>query len=65
MIDKPKTPTTNLRAINKFNGEKTERIFVRLNKNTDADILAHLKTLTESKQGYVKRLIRADMESHS
>lgn len=63
MTDKPKTPAANLRAINKFNKEKTERVFVRLNKNTDADILAHLETLSESKQGYIKRLIRADMAS--
>ena len=59
----PKTPAANLRAINKFNKEKTERVFVRLNKKTDADILAHLETLSESKQGYIKRLIRADMAS--
>ena len=59
----PKTPAANLRAINKFNQEKTVRVFVRLNKNTDADILKHLETLSESKQGYIKRLIRADMAS--
>ena len=63
MADKPKTSAANLRAINKFNKEKTERVFVRLNKNTDADILAHLETLSESKQGYIKRLIREDMAS--
>ena len=60
----PKTPAANLRAINKFNKEKTTRVTVRLNKNTDADILAHLETLSESKQGYIKRLIRADMASN-
>lgn len=60
-----KTSAANLRAINKFNREKTVRVFVRLNKNTDADILAHLETLSESKQGYIKRLIRADMAPHS
>ena len=63
MADKPKTSAANLRAIKKFNKEKTERVFVRLNKSTDADILAHLETLTESKQGYIKRLIREDMAS--
>lgn len=59
----PKTPAANLRAINKFNREKTTRVTVRLNKNTDADILAYLETISESKQGYIKRLIRADMAS--
>ena len=61
----PKTPAANLRAINKFNKEKTIRVAVRLNKNTDTDILAHLETISESKQGYIKRLIRADMASGS
>lgn len=36
------------------------RVVVSLNRNTDADILKHLKGV-ENKQGYVKSLIRADI----
>ncbi len=65
MADTPKTPVANLRAINKFNKEKTTVITVRLNNKTDADILERLNELSESKQGYIKRLIRADMASRA
>ncbi len=65
MADTPRTPAANLRAINKFNKEKTTVITVRLNNKTDADILEQLDTISESKQGYIKRLIRADMASHT
>lgn len=64
MAETPKTPAANLRAINKFNKEKTTVITMRLNNKTDADILERLDTISESKQGYVKRLIREDMESN-
>lgn len=57
----PKTSESNLRAIAKFNAEKTTRVFLRLNHNTDADILEKLETV-ESKNGYIKRLIRQDIE---
>jgi len=65
MADTPKTPAANLRAINKFNREKTTVIMVRLNNKTDTDILERLDTISESKQGYIKRLIRADMASRT
>lgn len=61
MGEQPKTPASNLKAIQKFNKEKTTMIYLRLNKKTDADILAHLDEISESKMGYIKRLIRADM----
>ena len=37
---------------------------IRLNKNTDAGLIAHLdaKAKTEGVQGYLKRLIREDAE---
>lgn len=49
-----------IRAVNKFNKEKTKSVQIRLNMNTDADILAKLDSV-ESKMGYIKRLIREDM----
>ena len=51
---------SEIKAVNKFNKEKTKVIPVRLNFKTDADILSHLETVS-SKMGYVKNLIRADM----
>lgn len=57
----PKTPDSNLRAITKFNKEQTVSVHLRLNKNTDADIIAKLETVG-SKMGYIKALIRADIE---
>lgn len=56
----PKTPDSNLRAITKFTKEKTISVNLRLNKNTDADIIAKLETV-DSKMGYIKSLIRADI----
>lgn len=51
-----------IKASNKYDKENTRQISVRLNKKTDADILEHLETV-ESKQGYIKELIRRDMKS--
>lgn len=59
----PKTPDSNLRAITKFTKEKTVSVNLRLNKNTDADIIAKLETVS-SKMGYIKALIRADIEKN-
>lgn len=56
----PKTPDSNLKAISKFNKENTVSVNLRLNKNTDADIIEKL-TSVPSKMGYIKQLIRADI----
>lgn len=40
--------------------EHVRRVVVKLNKRTDADILAELNK-QESKQGYIKKAIRAYM----
>lgn len=49
-----------IRAVNKFNKEKTKCIQIRLNKSTDADILEKLDQVS-SKMGYIKELIRKDI----
>lgn len=49
-----------IKAINKFNKEKTKCIQIRLNKNTDADIIERLENVP-SKMGYIKKLIRDDI----
>ena len=41
----------------------TTQVVLKLNNNTDADILAKLAEV-ESKQGYIKQLIRTDIEKN-
>lgn len=59
-MKKPRTPASNLKAIDKFIKEKTTTVTLRLNKNTDEDIIELLATVP-SKMGYIKRLIREDI----
>lgn len=47
-------------ATAKYDKENTIRLNLKLNKTTDADILEKLSQV-ESKQGYIKELIRKDM----
>ena len=46
---------------NKWQKENTKTILIRLNIRTDKDIIQQLDTV-KSKQGYIKDLIREDME---
>ena len=41
----------------------TTQVILKLNNKTDADILAKLNAVP-SKQGYIKQLIRADIEKN-
>lgn len=49
-------------AQEKYDKNNTERVYLKLNKKTDKDILDRLET-QESKQGYIKMLIRADIKA--
>lgn len=44
--------------------ENTTRVVLKLNNHTDADILDRLETV-ESKQGYIKKALRAYMEQEN
>ena len=55
-----KTSKAQLRASNKYNRENTKALCIRLNKNTDSEILAYLDQI-DNKSGYIKRLISEDM----
>lgn len=44
----------------RYDRTHTERLQLKFNKGTDADILSKLATVP-SKQGYIKQLIRADI----
>lgn len=52
---------SQIEATRKYDKENTIVVTLRLNKKTDADIIKRLFTINESKMGYIKRLIRADM----
>lgn len=51
-----------LRADSKSNKINTKMICVRLSYNTDADIIKKLDEV-DSKMGYIKELIRKDMQA--
>lgn len=51
------------RASQKYRMEKCKKITLELNKKLDEDILVWLDS-QENKQGYLKQLIRADMQAH-
>lgn len=51
-----------IRANNKFNKANTRMVSLRLNYNTDADIIKKLDEV-DSKMGYIKELIRKDMQT--
>ena len=53
-----------LRAQNKYDKVHTKSIMLKLNRTSDADILAKLDDV-DNRQGYVKRLIRQDIRGNS
>ena len=46
----------------KYDQKNTQRIYLKFNLKTDADILEKLDSI-ENKQGYIKDLIRKDIEN--
>ena len=48
-------------AVKRYQDKTTRLMSIRLNLNTDADIIRRLEQV-ESKQGYIKELIRKDMQ---
>lgn len=56
------TTDAQKRASRKYNAANTRQVIIRLNKRTDADILATLAA-RENVQGYIKALIRADVSA--
>lgn len=49
------------KAKREWDARNTVTVSLKLNRNTDADILEKLSTV-ESRQGYIKQLIRGDMK---
>ena len=55
-----KSTEAQLKAAAKYDKANTKSVFLKLNIKTDADILEYLDTVG-NKQGYIKELIRKDM----
>lgn len=47
--------------VDEYHKQNIQRVAVNLNRIHDADILEHLARM-ENKQGYIKALIRADIQ---
>lgn len=60
--EKPKTSPSQVAASVKYNETHVVQIKFNFNKVSDADIIEKLQSLP-NKQGYVKSLIRKDMEN--
>jgi hypothetical protein len=49
-----------LRAQRRYDAKNTRQVHIKLNVRTDKDVLEKLDEV-QSKQGYIKRLIREDL----
>ena len=56
-----KTSKPQLNAVKKYNEKNTRQILMRLNSNTDADIIAYLDQ-SGNKQGTIKAALREYMK---
>lgn len=56
----PKTSQAALKAIATYQKKTIKPVKINLHKSIDADIIEKLESV-ESKQGYIKELIRADI----
>ena len=56
-----KTSKAQLNAVKKYNEKNTRQILMRLNSNTDADIIAYLDQ-SGNKQGTIKDALREYMK---
>ena len=52
---------SKLRANAKYDKQNTTGLYLKLNKNTDIDIIERLSA-QENKQGYIKELIRENIK---
>lgn len=58
-----KTTEAQKRATAKYQAKNTRMFTIRLNYNTDQDIIDKLEQV-ESMSGYIKKLIRQDIAGH-
>ena len=58
-----KSSEAQLKASKKYDQNNTKGIYLKFNIHTDEDILKYLDKM-ENKQGYIKDLIRSDMNGN-
>lgn len=58
---RPSSPA-HVRANAKYNAKNVRQFVLKLNIKTDADVIAVLDSIDGSKQGYIKQLIREDIQ---
>lgn len=56
------TTENQKKAVARYDKANTRQFKLKLNRNTDKDIIEYLETL-DNVQGYLKTLIRQDMKS--
>lgn len=64
MTEETKTPKSKLKANKRYNQKNIFRFTLQLNRKTDADIIQYLST-KKNKNGYIKEIIRIDMDAMS
>ena len=57
----PVATKAQIKAQAKYDAANTRQLHLKLNRRTDWDVLEKLDSVP-SKQGYIKKLIRADLE---
>lgn len=57
-----KSSDAQRRAVAKYDATNTRKVTIKLNINTDADIIAKLEAV-DNMQGYIKKLIRGDINN--
>lgn len=55
------TTEAQKKAVRKYNAANVKAFTFKLNRKTDKDILEHMEEIS-NKQGYLKSLVRADIE---
>lgn len=60
----PVVTEAQIKAQKRYDAKNTRHVHLKLNRRTDWDVLARLDEVP-SKQGYIKRLIREDLERAS
>ena len=58
-----KTTEAKLQYMDEYDKENTTKVLLKLNNKTDADVIERLSAVG-NKQGYIKELIRRDLNCH-
>lgn len=58
---RPKSSAARLKTVKKYDTNNTKGFYIKLNLKKDMDIISFLDK-QENKQGYIKSLIRSDMQ---